>query len=120
MRKELFSSIYCYFVLPVLSYYLPDVLSVTVTDVADDLIYGAETGPSIAPSVFSQMDLPELPAVVEDTSAKPPPPDASNVPPPPPPSADAPPPPPPPPSAAAAAPAPAPAGEFIVNCDWLG
>ncbi|XP_067935816.1 WASH complex subunit 1-like [Watersipora subatra] len=74
---------------------LPDLL-----DVADDLIYGAETGPSIAPSVFSQADLPELPAVVEENthqplpgSAPPPPPPSNIAPPPPPPPAAAPPPP---------------------------
>lgn len=74
---------------------------------ADDLIYGADTGSSIAPSIFTRQELsslPELPSVVDDpmTSAMPAAGGGTAPPPPPPPSSSAPPPPPPPPPPPAA------------------
>lgn len=93
-------------------------------DVADDLVYGADLGPAIAPSAFFQ-DLPDLPEVVPDLPAldqpspgaagsapPPPPPSGGAPPPPPPPPSGAPPPPPPPPPAAAAPPPPPPPSEL--------
>lgn len=78
--------------------------------IADDMLYSADLGPSIAPS-FPNMTLPELPTVLPelpspltDLDLSPPPP-----PPPPPPPMDLPsPPPPPPPSMVPSAPAPPP------------
>ena len=92
------------------------------TDVADDLVFGADLGPAIAPSAFGQ-DIPELPEVVPDLpapdqpaagvsgSAQPPPPPAGGAPPPPPPPPSGAPPPPPPPPPAAAPPPPPPSGK---------
>jgi len=58
----------------------------------------ADTGPSIAPSVFGTGVIPDLPEVVSDSQpvagAGPPPPPADVAPPPPPPAAAPPPPPP--------------------------
>lgn len=80
------------------------------TDVAADLIYGADTGPSIAPSVFGTDNIPELPEIVLDQPPGVPDPTRSdttptqsNAPPPPPPPSNAPPPPPPPPPPPASA-----------------
>ncbi|KAF6037575.1 WASHC1 [Bugula neritina] len=85
---------------------VPDTLP-DLFDVADDMTYGAETGPSIAPSVFGldASTLPELPDVLDNAVTT----EAASAPPPPPPSGAAAPPPPPPPPAPSAVALPPPA-----------
>lgn len=99
-----------YFYIPVIEAVpeiaVPDCLP-NLLGVADDVMYSADLGPSIAPSVFGG-NMPDLPSVVPEPTpgapdSAPPPPSGPPPPPaeapPPPPSAPPPPPPPPPPDA---------------------